>query len=190
MNTLGYKKKETEILKFSPNTRFNDPVGGQDFDYKFCKKYGLLKKWRGKRLLHVGCNSGGNSIALSQTGINVVGVDINEESIQIARRWAKEYKQNIKFYVDNIVNMKLPEKKFDAMFCSNVLEHLYLADFKRALLNLRRHLKKHSSFYISVPRGYKIPNKTHTIIFHGVNSIKRYFNGNVIEEVRHFNIYQ
>jgi len=190
MDTEAYKNKENYVHTFSPETRIKDPVNHQDFDYSHCRKYGLLDKWSGKRLLHVGCNSGGNSVALSWEGINVIGVDINEKAIDAARLLAENHGIKMMFYVDNIVYMKLPEKKFDAMFCSNVLEHLYPEDLNSALLNLKKHLKKNASFYISVPKGNAIPDQLHTIIFNDVKQITRHFNGTIVDEMRHFNIYR
>lgn len=190
MNTEAYKSKENYVHTFSPETRVNDPVNHQDLDYKHCRKYGLLDKWRGRRLLHAGCNSGGNSVALSWEGIKVIGVDINEMAIEAARRTAENHGIKMRFYIANMVNMNLPEKRFDAMFCSNVLEHLYPEDLKPALLNLKRHLKRDAGFYITVPKGNAIPDQLHTIIFNDVKPIIKHFNGNVVEETHHFIIYQ
>ena len=190
MDTEAYRKKENYVQIFSPETRVNDPVGHQDFDYKHCRKYGLLDKWNGKRLLHVGCNSGGNSVALSWEGIRVIGVDINERAIEEARRSAKNHRIKMRFYTANMIDMSLPRKRFDAMFCSNVLEHLYPEDLNPALLNLKKHMKRNASFYISVPKGNAIPDRSHTIIFNDVKPIIRHFSGNVVEGTRHFIVYQ
>ena len=190
MNTEKYREKEKVILEFTPEERVNDQLGNRDLDYKFCKKHGLLKKWKGKRLLHAGCNSGGNSIALSSAGIKVVGVDINERAIDLARQMTDEHKHKIRFYVDNLVNMKLIGLRFDAMFCSNVLEHIYPEDLETTLLNLKSHLKKNASFYITVPIGWSIPDKVHTIIFDDVKAIIKHFDGRVVKEELHFTIYR
>lgn len=58
----------------------------------------LLKEWiasiepllPGKRALDIACGEGRNSIFLARRGFSVTGVDISEEGIAKARRWAAE----------------------------------------------------------------------------------------------------
>jgi SAM-dependent methyltransferase len=48
--------------------------------------YALLADVRGRTVLDFGCGSGGNSLLLARRGANVIGVDISEALLRLARR--------------------------------------------------------------------------------------------------------
>ena len=49
----------------------------------------IIKKWKGKKVLDYCCGAGGTAVWLAQAGCNVVGIDISEEEIKIARARAE-----------------------------------------------------------------------------------------------------
>ncbi len=51
----------------------------------FPEERGLLGDVRGKKLLHLQCNSGGDSLSLARLGADVTGVDISDAAISTAR---------------------------------------------------------------------------------------------------------
>ena len=51
---------------------------------------GLLTDVQGKRLLHLQCHFGRDSLVLAQQGARVVGVDFSEPAIVLARRIAQD----------------------------------------------------------------------------------------------------
>jgi SAM-dependent methyltransferase len=52
----------------------------------FPEERALLGDLAGKRLVHLQCNSGGDSLSLALLGAEVTGVDISDEAIRYARR--------------------------------------------------------------------------------------------------------
>jgi SAM-dependent methyltransferase len=51
----------------------------------FPEERALLGDLEGKRLVHLQCNSGGDSLSLARLGATVIGVDISDEAIIMAR---------------------------------------------------------------------------------------------------------
>jgi ubiquinone/menaquinone biosynthesis C-methylase UbiE len=70
----------------------------------------------------------------------VVGVDIAEQSLEVARRKAaEEGLAQVTFQVEDAENLTLPDDTFDAIFCSMGLMHFPAPE--KALLEMRRVLK-------------------------------------------------
>jgi 2-polyprenyl-3-methyl-5-hydroxy-6-metoxy-1,4-benzoquinol methylase len=99
---------------------------------------------RNKRVLEVGCNTGQISRRLAENGCNVIGIEIDEESANIA----KEYCDDI-LVCDVEIIEDLPYYDFDFILLLDVLEHLRspLALLKK----LKPHLKEGGSIIISLP---------------------------------------
>lgn len=67
-----------------------------------------------RRILDLGCGTGGHSLVLAKRGYDVVGVDISNEMLNIARSKAKEAGLQVKFVQGDIAKLNLKEK-FDAV---------------------------------------------------------------------------
>lgn len=79
----------------------------------------LLGDVKGKRILHLQCHFGMDSISLSRMGAQVTGVDLSSESIAKARELANKTGSSTRFIECDVYN--LPEvlnEKFDIIFTS------------------------------------------------------------------------
>jgi len=80
----------------------------------------------GQYILDVGCGSGVQSVVIAKQGINVVGVDISEEMLLVAKKKIDEL--GVAAYADLIVcdaeNIPLKEEAFDAYFMVGTLHHV------------------------------------------------------------------
>ena len=79
----------------------------------------LLGDVSGKRILHLQCHFGQDSLSLSRMGAKVTAVDFSEKSIQKAKEIAKELEIDIKFVCSDIYD--LPNNlsgEFDIVFTS------------------------------------------------------------------------
>lgn len=121
----------------------------KDFSYYDVCRIDLVKmlpKIDGK-ILEVGCGAGATLEYLKKMGAKyVVGVDINQEAINIAQR------RNI----DSVIlldaereNLPFGEKEFDCIILADILEHLYNPwDF---LKKICKHLKDDGYILMSIP---------------------------------------
>lgn len=104
-----------------------------------------LKQGNGKKALEVGCAIGAFSKLLKERGFKVVATDISEYIIEKA----KKLQTGIEFKVLDIGKGMNPEEKFDYIFSFEVLEHI--KNPKKALLNMKRVLKKNGVLIFSTP---------------------------------------
>ncbi len=96
----------------------------------------------GMSLLDCGCGPGTTTVGLAEILApgEVVGIDIGESQIELARAHAAERQVfNVRFEVANIFELPFPEDSFDAVFAHTVLQHL--SDPIAALEEMRRVLK-------------------------------------------------
>jgi len=73
-------------------------------------------------VLDLGCSDGAISAAYRERGAaRVVGVDIDEQAIEQAR---KNYSPDISFHVSSTTSIPLPDGFFDVIVCYDVFEHV------------------------------------------------------------------
>jgi ubiquinone biosynthesis O-methyltransferase len=101
------------------------------------------------RILDIGCGNGNISLALGSLGYNVTGVDIDQMSIDTAS--GRNKYSNVKFEVLD-ANSFVMNDAFDAVVCSEVLEHL--SKPYELLESIYRILKPGGVFVATVPNGY------------------------------------
>jgi 2-polyprenyl-3-methyl-5-hydroxy-6-metoxy-1,4-benzoquinol methylase len=101
------------------------------------------------KILDIGCGNGNISLALGSLGFNVTGVDIDPSSIEKARRLNKF--PNVKFDVLDANAFDVTDE-FDAIVCSEVLEHL--EDPSDLVQSIFQILKKEGVLVATVPNGW------------------------------------
>ncbi len=114
----------------------------------------------GDRVLDLGCGEGRHVHGLHVLGgLNVIGVDRDEPSLQKAREGlatlpprAPGDSARTVLAAGDATALDFPDKAFDAVICSEVLEHL--PDFNAALAEMARVLKPGGRLCISVPHAW------------------------------------
>ena len=101
-------------------------------------------------VLDVGCGAGVKSKHLIKKGLKVVGIDLSEEMIEIAKKEVPE----AKFKVADIAEPLEFDEKFDGIFAQAVLLHIPKKDIKKVLANLLGQLGSGGYLYIAV-KGIK-----------------------------------
>jgi SAM-dependent methyltransferase len=117
----------------------------RDVWYKFLSKRRSLL---GKKALELACGGGILSFVLDDLGLEIVGVDIQEEMIKRATAFAMKKRSNAKFLVGDVKNLDLGEK-FDSIFIvGNSIVHFNLRDFEEVLKVVKKHLNTEGIFLI------------------------------------------
>lgn len=96
------------------------------------------------KLLELGCGAGNLSIALSNRGFDVFGVDFSESAIEWAKDNARQASKIIDFRVADVTNLScFADGSFDVLYDGNCL-HCIIGDSSRtvALAEWKRILKK------------------------------------------------
>lgn len=103
---------------------------------------------QGKTLLHLMCHFGMDTLSWAREGANVTGVDLSDDSIQLAKKLSTENKIPATFICSDIYELPtLLHQQFDIIFMSyGVL--LWLSNIKKWAKLMRHFLKKGGTFYM------------------------------------------
>ena len=86
-----------------------------------------FEKWRGKRVLEIGCGMGTDTINFARHGAFVTAVDLSEKSLEIARQRAQLFglQDFITFFQVNAEELSkaLPKEKYDLIYSFGVIHH-------------------------------------------------------------------
>jgi len=100
-------------------------------------------------VLDVGCGNGVISRSLGSFGFSVYGIDVSEKAIEKAKQ-LNTY-PNVKFEVLSAEQLVAEGKKYDAVICSEVLEHLNVpGDLLKVLYHS---LSDNGVLIVTVPNG-------------------------------------
>ncbi len=111
----------------------------------------------GKKVLDAGCGPGRDSLLLAEKGLKVVGVDASKEMIKLASKLAKT--RNTVFRVGDVRKLSFKGNSFDGVWCVGVLVHFPPEEFRKALKEFYRVLKKGGVLMLSVKRSRKLEKK-------------------------------
>lgn len=114
-----------------------------DLLQKYCRTMGVDYKPSEKKIIEIGCGSGGILYAFKQEGYDVEGYDLDEHKVNFGRQFVKEL-----FCADALGN-NVDYSGADYILISNVLEHL--ANPKDFLKDLCRRIPKDIRVIIDVP---------------------------------------
>lgn len=104
------------------------------------------------KILDLCCGGGYESLRLNTLGANVIGVDLSEKSIKIAR----QHNPTIKFYVKDMLNSYKDLGVFDGIACIAGLVHIPENQLELAFKNMHEVLKENSYLFIVVKNGDKM----------------------------------
>ena len=96
-------------------------------------------RYAGRTLLEIGCGLGTDSLQFARGGALVTGVDLTEQSIELARRRFEMYGVPGTFQVADAEQLPFPDASFDVVYSFGVLHHT--PDTPRAVREVARVLK-------------------------------------------------
>lgn len=106
----------------------------------------LFKPQKGMKILDIGCGTGNFSIKLAKMGCKVVGIDISDEMLNIAKEKAENEGLEIEFYNMDVYNLKFQDNYFDGAFSMAAFE--FIKEPERAIEEIFRVVKKGSQIMI------------------------------------------
>lgn len=110
-------------------------------------KFAQFERWRGKKVLEIGCGIGTDTINFARAGAQVVAVDLSTESLKIARKRAEVFglEDKIKFYEANAEELSnyVPPEPFDLVYSFGVIHHS--PNPERIIEQIRLHYVKSGS---------------------------------------------
>jgi ubiquinone/menaquinone biosynthesis C-methylase UbiE len=123
-----------------------------DYEYKntsaLIDNFLKLVKKNGK-ILDVGCGVGKDTNYIHSKGFDVIGIDLSEGMIEIA----KNNFPNIDFRIMDLRKIDFPDNYFDALFVAFSLVHIPKSEIENILKNFYRMLKKEGMIYFAIQEG-------------------------------------
>lgn len=133
-------------------------------------EFAQFERWRGKRVLEIGCGIGTDTINFARAGALVTAVDLSDESLKVAKRRAEVFgfEKNIDFFQANAEELTshVPAQKYDLVYSFGVIHHtpnprsaiVQIRDYMAASSELRIMLyAKHSWKNIMIEAGLDQP---------------------------------
>ena len=105
------------------------------------KAFEFLPKLKNPHILDIGCGTGVPTIELAKISDgHVIGIDIDETSLDLLRRKIKETGLNnqVSFIKDSILTMDFPEESFDIIWSEG---SIFVIGFENGIKKWRRFLK-------------------------------------------------
>ena len=146
------------------------PVGTQDyFDQVEARKYFVephipgfaeFERWRGKKVLEIGCGIGTDTINFARHGATVTTVDLSERSIELARKRAAVFgvERQIQFCGGNAEELTqfVPVEAYDLIYSFGVIHHT--PHPRKVLEQLKEYTRPGTTVKIMVyhRRSYKV----------------------------------
>jgi ubiquinone/menaquinone biosynthesis C-methylase UbiE len=110
----------------------------------------LLGNLEGLVVLDLACGEGYNTRILAKEGAGVIGVDISEEMIALARQREETEKLGIRYEVMDAANLgNLPSNHFDLVTCFMSLQDIH--NFRKAIAEVAKVLREGGRFVFSIP---------------------------------------
>jgi 2-polyprenyl-3-methyl-5-hydroxy-6-metoxy-1,4-benzoquinol methylase len=130
---------------------------GSDRDSEIAQKriHWMITNARGKRVLDAGCSQGISSLLLAREGFEVLGIDVEKDSIAYANkeleRESDSVQKRVTFQLGDLAENLSAHGKFDTILLGEVMEHLAYPN--RVLANLRECLSEGGRIVVTVPFG-------------------------------------
>jgi 2-polyprenyl-3-methyl-5-hydroxy-6-metoxy-1,4-benzoquinol methylase len=113
------------------------PVGTREyFDEVEARKYFVephiprfaqFERWRGKKVLEIGCGIGTDTVNFARNGAQVTAVDLSPESLELARKRVEVYglHDQVRFYSGSAEELRsfVPAEPYDLIYSFGVIHH-------------------------------------------------------------------
>lgn len=88
-------------------------------------EFAQFSRWKGKKVLELGCGIGTDSINFARKDAQLTAVDLSERSLEICRRRFDVFGLQASFYCGNIEDLSsfLPPQHFDLIYSFGVIHH-------------------------------------------------------------------
>lgn len=166
-NKQMFKNVELEKVQNYWNARpcnirhSSSPIGTKEyFDEVEARKYLVephipffaeFEKWKGKKVLEIGCGIGTDTMNFARAGAHVTAADLSTESIALAKKRAEVFGlNNITFYQANAEQLSdyVPVERYDLVYSFGVIHHTPHPE--RVIEQIHKYMDTSSVFKIMV----------------------------------------
>ncbi|HLC60527.1 MAG TPA: class I SAM-dependent methyltransferase [Candidatus Nanoarchaeia archaeon] len=122
--------------------------------YKYFPEILKWDKWKGKKVLEIGCGGGTDILQFAKNGAIVTGIDLTETAIKITKRRFDIYNLKGTFIQADAENLPFEDNTFDFVYSLGVLHHT--PDTEKAIREAYRVLRPNGKILIHLyAKGWK-----------------------------------
>jgi ubiquinone/menaquinone biosynthesis C-methylase UbiE len=111
------------------------PLGTREyFDEVEARKYFVephiplfaqFERWRGKKVLEIGCGIGTDSVNFCRAGAELTAIDVSEKSLEVARKRVEVYGLKAQLYCGSAEELSshVPAEPYDLIYSFGVIHH-------------------------------------------------------------------
>jgi 2-polyprenyl-3-methyl-5-hydroxy-6-metoxy-1,4-benzoquinol methylase len=117
---IRHSKKEIGTAEY-----FNDVESRKYLVEPHIPKFAEFDKWKGKRVLEIGCGIGTDSINFARAGAILTCVELSDVSLDICKKRFKTFGLEANFYQGNCEKLSefLPLENYDLIYSFGVIHH-------------------------------------------------------------------
>jgi len=138
---------------------------------------------KGMRILDVGCGTGNFSIKLAKMGCEVVGIDLSEEMLKIAKDKTEKEALDITFHQMDGYNLNFSNNEFDAVFSMAAFE--FIKEPKKAYDEMYRVLKPGGHMLIGTIHKNSSWGRLYLSKEFQENTVFKYADFKTLEQMKH-----
>jgi len=151
-----------------------------DWSMEAVKKFAVLLK-PGNKILDIGCGPGLKSEVLAGRGLKVVGIDISEKMIKIAKQKVPDGK----FIVLDMRNIDQLKENYEGIFAQASLLHIPKNEVVAVLKKITSKLKNDGYFYIAVKEKKEVDEEVRFEEDYGYK-YERFFSYFTLDEIKSY----
>jgi len=112
-----------------PGTReyFDEVEARKYFVESHIPRFAEFERWKGKRVLEIGCGIGTDTISFARAGAQVTAIDLTEKSLEMARQRARVFglEDRIRFFQADAEKLSdtVPVEPYDLIYSFGVIHH-------------------------------------------------------------------
>jgi ubiquinone/menaquinone biosynthesis C-methylase UbiE len=129
----------------------------------FIPKYAEFEKWKGKKILEVGCGAGSDLIEFAKNGAVVSGIDLSNKSVELTIKRFELYGYKGVIKEADAENLPFDENTFDMVISNGVIHHT--PDIVKAISEIYRIVKPDGEIRIMLYHKYSIVSLQMWIVY-------------------------
>ncbi|MDB4334964.1 class I SAM-dependent methyltransferase [bacterium] len=174
-----------EVIRFYSeySSQFEEKIGSLDIYHESYNDF-ICGAKRKSNMLDLACGPGNVSLFIKNMcpEIEITCVDLSDEMLELAKK--KGFMAE--FYKSDILNIDIPDKKYDLIMCAFGIPYIKSSELERFVSEVNRYSEKGTSVYISCMEGEFIENEIMSFAdFHTV-SVQRHRKINIVNSFEEF----
>jgi 2-polyprenyl-3-methyl-5-hydroxy-6-metoxy-1,4-benzoquinol methylase len=140
--------------KLGTKKYFNEVESRKYFVEPHIPGFAEFEKWKGKKVLEIGCGIGTDSINFARAGADLTCVELSEKSLDIAKKRFKEFGLEANFYCGNAeeISKFVPIEEYDLIYSFGVIHHT--PNPSNVLNEIKKYTKKDTTIKIMMYSKY------------------------------------